>query len=90
MTSQDQAVMTTSQDALMTKHQAELMGYFNDGFIIPFVQKKKKMLPMINRGTWARLYSIRQIIQKFLSENTQNVNVVSLGAGFDSTYFWLK
>ena len=49
------------------------------------------MLPLINRGTWARVYSIRQIIQRFLAkyEGTR-VNIVSLGAGYDSTYFWLK
>lgn len=56
------------------------------------------MFPIINRGTWARVYSIRQILQRFLTQygadngtgDAKMVNVLSLGAGYDSTYFWLK
>ena len=47
------------------------------------------MLPMINRGTWARVLSFRQVILRFVSLFPK-VNIVSLGAGYDSTYFWLK
>ena len=51
------------------------------------------MMPIINRGTWTRVYSIRQVLLRFLKANTsanQKVNIVSLGAGYDSTYFWLR
>ena len=53
------------------------------------------MFPIINRGTWARVYAIRQIILRFLAQYAQEgsqskINIVSLGAGYDSTYFWLK
>ena len=51
------------------------------------------MLPIINRGTWARVHSIRQVIKRFIKiceEKGQLFNILSLGAGFDSTYFWLK
>ena len=50
------------------------------------------MFPIINRGTWARVYAIRQILARFLAKfaGVSKVNVVSLGAGYDSTYFWLK
>ena len=49
-------------------------------------------MPIINRGTWARVYAIRQIVKRFLAENSESgrVNILSLGAGYDSTYFWLK
>jgi len=83
--------MQTAQDALTTKVYAEKMGYFSDEFVKLFAQRQNKMLPIISRGTWARVYSIRQIIQRFLAKYADTrVNIVSLGAGYDSTYFWLK
>ena len=50
------------------------------------------MFPIINRGTWARVYAIRQILKRFLATyvGVSKVNIVSLGAGYDSTYFWLN
>ena len=50
-------------------------------------------MPIINRGTWTRVYSIRQVLLRFLKAYgavNQKVNIVSLGAGYDSTYFWLR
>lgn len=85
----DQAVMQTSNDALLTKVYAEQLGYFKDPYGAPFLQTKRKMLPIINRGTWTRVYSIRQVIKRFIA-NYPVCNIVSLGAGFDSTFFWLK
>ena len=88
--------METSNDALTTKVYAEKMNYFQDEFVGLFARNRKKMFPIINRGTWARVYAIRQIIQRFLTQHSQEsssaskVNIVSLGAGYDSTYFWLK
>ena len=81
--------MLTSNDALLTKVYAEQLGYFKDPFCAPFLQQKRKMFPIINRGTWARVYSIRQVIRRFLEQFTDS-NIVSLGAGYDSTFFWLK
>ena len=37
MTSQDQAVMGTSQDALTTKFEAQKLGYYQDSFVEPFI-----------------------------------------------------
>jgi hypothetical protein len=49
------------------------------------------MYPIINRGTWARVFAIRQIISKFLLayQNYDHVNILSLGAGYDVNYFWI-
>jgi hypothetical protein len=48
------------------------------------------MQPIINRGTWARVESFRSIILRFLQtfKDTQ-VNIISPGAGYDTTFFWL-
>jgi len=74
---------------LITKYQAEQLKYFTDPYIAPFVKQKRKMMPIINRGSWARVYSFRQVIIKFI-KMFDKVNILSLGAGYDSTYFWLK
>jgi len=75
---------------MLTKVMAESLGYFKDPFIAPFSKQKRKLFPIINRGTWARVHSIRQVVMRFLKQYPQGANVVSLGAGFDSTFFWLK
>ena len=83
--------METSNDALITKVYAESLGFFKDEFVSLFLKDKKKMYPIINRGTWARVYAIRQVILRFIAANkTSKVNVLLLGAGYDSTYFWLR
>lgn len=45
--------------------------------------------PLMNRGYYARVQAIRAALKHFLS-NLGGRQVVSLGAGFDSTYFVLK
>ena len=58
--------MLTANDALLTKVMAESLGYFKDPFCHPFATQKRKLFPIINRGTWARVYSIRQVITRFV------------------------
>lgn len=73
----------------MSRYAAEL-GYFKDDYSKEFLKKKKKMFPIINRGTWARVYAYRAMIIKFLQAyHEQEVNILNLGAGFDTTFFWL-
>ena len=57
-----------------------------------FLKNKRKLYPLINRGTWARVQAYRQVILSFLNTfGTQGpVNIVSLGAGYDTTVFWLQ
>ena len=62
----DQAVMATSNDALITKVYASEKGYFEDKYSKHFVKNKRKMYPIINRGTWARVQGYRQVIIRFL------------------------
>jgi hypothetical protein len=51
--------MMTSNDALVTKVYAESLGYFKDPYAAVFLPQKRKMFPIINRGTWARVYAVR-------------------------------
>jgi len=87
----EQGVMMTSNDALVTKVMAAQLGYFNDEYSKLFLKNKKKMYPIINRGTWSRVQAYRQTITKFLTafKDAPNVNILSLGGGYDTTFFWL-
>ena len=95
MSAHEQAVMATSTDALMTKVYAAGLGYFNDPYAKLFLKKTgRKMYPIINRGTWARVQSYRQtvmnFVKKYLIDQQKEVNILSLGAGYDTTHFWLQ
>ena len=51
------------------------------------------MYPIINRGTWTRVQSVRQVIYRFIqaqSEEASKIQIVSIGAGYDTTYFWIQ
>lgn len=87
----DQAVMATSNDALVTKVYASGLNYFVDPYSKLFIKNKRKMYPIINRGTWARVHAYRSIILRFLNafKDSEKVNILSLGCGYDSTFFWL-
>jgi hypothetical protein len=55
----DQAVMATAQDALATKVYASGLKYFTDDYSKLFLKNNRKMYPIINRGTWARVQAYR-------------------------------
>ena len=63
--------MLTSNDAMTTKVYAESLGYFKDEFCAMFARGKKKMMPIINRGTWTRVYAIRQVLLRFLKIHSE-------------------
>ena len=74
----------------LTYSYAAKLGYFKDDYSQEFLKRQKKMFPIINRGTWARVYAYRNMIIKFLqAHHEQECNILSLGAGYDSTFFWL-
>ena len=50
--------MATSHDAISTKVYAAGLGYFEDKYAKFFIKNKRKMYPIINRGTWARVKSL--------------------------------
>ena len=66
LTGHDLAVMMTSNDALVTKVYASSIGYFEDEWCPHFLKSKKKMYPIINRGTWARVESYRMMVKRFI------------------------
>ncbi|GAB5360879.1 hypothetical protein AAMO2058_000665400, partial [Amorphochlora amoebiformis] len=99
------AVQGTADDASVSKLCAAEKGYFKDEFLQYFVVKRARRSPLINRGYYSRVAAFDTVIHDFLSRygtigKTQTstakadskitCQIVSLGAGFDTTFFKLK
>ncbi|KAJ3331409.1 carboxy methyl transferase for protein phosphatase 2A, partial [Kappamyces sp. JEL0680] len=85
-------IMGTNDDALVSRVSCVNAKYLDDEFS-PFLLKKSavaKRAPIINRGTYARVHGIDQIIDRFLGQAAAPSQIVSLGAGSDTRYFTLK
>ncbi|CDW90937.1 leucine carboxyl methyltransferase 2-like [Stylonychia lemnae] len=80
------------QTMLSSLKSAANLGYFKDDYSQLFLRSKKKLLPIMNRGTWARVFSIRSILLRFLNayQNADKVNIMIPGAGYDTTFFCLQ
>lgn len=90
----DAAVRATNNDAFESKIACMDRGYFHDNHLS---QMKHKYLnlsltpkdpprrpPIINRGTFARVLLKQTLVERFLSRYTTPVQIISLGAGFDT------
>ncbi|KAL8595932.1 hypothetical protein ACOMHN_018244 [Nucella lapillus] len=87
----EDAVMATNDDAAQCKRFAVDKGYWQDPYISLLVSKgKANHAPEINKGYYARVTSIRILLQKFIETTNRECQVVSFGAGFDTTYWCLK
>jgi len=63
------------------------MGYWQDPYL-PFITKNpERKPPEINLGYYARVKGIRFLIDKFFEACDTKVQIINLGAGFD-TLFW--
>ncbi|XP_071965626.1 leucine carboxyl methyltransferase 1-like [Antedon mediterranea] len=86
----DEAIQATNDDASMCKRYAVEKGYWKDPFIDLLVKLGERKAPEINRGYYARVEGIRTLLEKFLRLTECKGQVVSLGAGFDTTLWRLK
>ena len=94
--SEVEGVQSTSNDALKTKISCVLCNYYQDPFILymePGVNHKK-FLPLMNRGTYCRVYAINSKLHEILDNRKKleefkdsKINIIILGSGFDTTYF---
>ncbi|XP_052802199.1 tRNA wybutosine-synthesizing protein 4-like isoform X2 [Mya arenaria] len=64
-------------------------GYFDDPYLQAFVLKLTRRAPLIHRGYYVRAKVFEYMLEKFLSTNKGQKQILSLGAGFDSSYFRL-
>ena len=85
----DEAVQSTNDDATQCKLSAVKLGYWQDRFIgeVSRQQGRERRAPEIHLGYYARVAGVRALIDKFLEACDTAVQIISLGAGFD-TLFW--
>ncbi|KAL0373484.1 UNVERIFIED_CONTAM: Leucine carboxyl methyltransferase 1 [Sesamum radiatum] len=71
-------------------------GYMKDDYIHLFVKRPIRRSPIINRGYFARYAALRKLLYEFLDcgmtgdEKGIRKQILSLGAGFDTTFFQLQ
>uniref|UniRef100_A0A8D0H427 Leucine carboxyl methyltransferase 1 n=1 Tax=Sphenodon punctatus TaxID=8508 RepID=A0A8D0H427_SPHPU len=87
----DEAVRGTCEDASVCKRFAVSIGYWKDPYIQHFVrQPKERKAPEINRGYYARVHGVDQLLKAFLKKTECNCQIINLGAGMDTMFWKLK
>ncbi|KAK7340464.1 hypothetical protein VNO77_21167 [Canavalia gladiata] len=91
------AVQATNDDASASKLSCVKKGYMKDDYVHLFVRRPVRRSPIINRGYFARWAAIRKLLYQFLDAEKKRdedapmkKQILSLGAGFDTTYFQLQ
>ncbi|XP_065898222.1 leucine carboxyl methyltransferase 1-like isoform X2 [Dysidea avara] len=89
---EDEAIIATNNDATSCKRYATEKGYWRDEFVKHFCKKAERKSPEISRGYYARVTALHNLVTQFVSlTKTAGLKsqVISLGAGFDTTYWRL-
>ncbi|KAI5940008.1 Leucine carboxyl methyltransferase 1 [Manis javanica] len=87
----DEGVRGTCEDASLCKRFAVSIGYWHDPYIQHFVRlSAERKAPEINRGYFARVHGVNQLIKAFLQKTKCHCQILNLGAGMDTTFWKLK
>lgn len=87
-----QTVQETNDSSILSKASIAEHGYFDDPYLKLFCSKVVRRSPLIQRGYYIRAKVIDYILNSFLRNfsNESRIQIISLGAGFDASYFRLK
>lgn len=84
-------MQSTNDSSIQSKLSMVRNGYMEDDFIAYFSPKNARRSPLINRGYFVRARSIGLVLEAFCSRmKSKSCQVLSLGAGFDTSFFRLK
>jgi len=90
----DEAVQATHVDAALAKISCGRLGYFEDKWTEQLVRNTRPYprSPLIHRGYYSRVSAMRRTVMRFMERCPVGggVQIVNLGAGVDSLYFWLR
>jgi len=89
----DEAVQSTHVDAALAKISCARLGYFEDPWTEMLLRNTRPYprSPLIHRGYYSRVAAMRQAVTRFLELCPRGpVQIVNLGCGFDTIYFWLR
>ena len=89
-------MISTNDDAFFAKLSCIARKYYEDPYLPFFLRgpSRPRSTPLIHRGYASRVLAIRKLVQRFtqaaLDQGAERVQIVNLGAGFDTTFFWLS
>jgi len=88
----DDGIMSTNDAANLCKRTCVHLNYWEDPFVECFAKGPltERKPPEINRGHYARVSAVTQLINQFLSiidKSGSQAQIINLGSGFD-TFFW--
>lgn len=90
----DEAVQATHVDAACAKASCAKLGYFEDRFTEALIRSTRpnQRSPLIHRGYYSRVMAMRRTVMQFLKlcPAGTGCQIVNLGAGLDTLYFWLR
>jgi len=91
----DAAVQGTHIDAAVAKTTCAAFGYIHDPWVQHFAHSPNQPNPLFNRGYWARVRGVQTEVANFVQRANEQapdkgVQIVNLGAGLDTMYWWLK
>lgn len=85
------SVQSTNDSCVISKCSMASRGYTIDEFVQLFVSKNARRSPLINRGYYVRSKCLSTLLDEFCHIfRHQPCQVLSFGAGFDTTFFRLK
>ncbi|ORC92175.1 tRNA wybutosine-synthesizing protein 4 [Trypanosoma theileri] len=94
----DSAVQRTNDDSVVSKRSAVYHRYIDDSYLRYFVRKLSRRSPLINRGYYLRMMVITDVVERCIhhlgnikrNAHSIPIQVISLGAGYDTLAFRLK
>jgi len=85
----DEGVQSTNDDATACKLSAVSLGYWADPYLSLMMKRGERRAPEIHLGYYARVKGFAFLIDKFLEACDTKVQMINLGAGFDTLYWRL-
>ena len=89
----DEQVQSTNDEAYVSKLSTSKYGYFDDPFLAEFVQlsAQRRRSPLIHRGYYCRMAVVRRLLEQIIGgTQSAGLQILSLGAGFDTVFFQLQ
>jgi len=90
----DEKVQVTHVDAALAKISCAHLGYFQDPWTEQLMRSSRpaQRSPLIHRGYYSRVAAMRTTASRFLATvpTGRGAQIVNLGSGFDTMYFWLR
>ncbi|GLG99637.1 Leucine carboxyl methyltransferase 2 [Gryllus bimaculatus] len=87
----EQKIQYTNDYSTVSKCSTAQYGYIKDGYISELMPFTNRRSPLIHMGYYVRVVVVDSVLERFLRVTSERpAQIISLGAGFDSTFFRLS